>query len=465
MTSERRSLRGHPTSRRSRRNAGANRRQDVPLESHAECPSVNDRPNPIEILTAQDATRLQSLVPIRHARMSATAFTFYRGTAAIMASDLSRTPTTDLRTQLCGDAHLSNFGLFKGPDRRLVFDVNDFDETLPGPFEWDVKRLAASVTIAGRNNGLSSKEISRATRASVKSYRKTMLTAAGMNPLQIHYFRLEIDQVVAGMGKKQKKTSAKTAKKATRKDSVRALNKLTDIVNGRRVIIPDPPVITRVDEVLERNGLDELVRFLEQYQSTLPNNRQVLLDRYSVVDIAHKVVGVGSVGTRCLIILLESGGGSPLFLQFKEATASVLEPYAGASEFELAGERVVQGQRLMQSTGDILLGWSRYSSEAADRPDIDFYFRQMWDGKGSAEVDDMDPEGLKHYARSCGGALALAHARSGDASMISGYIGEDSTFDHALAEFSDSYADLNEHDYDLHQEAIKSGQIPAFFDL
>lgn len=397
--------------------------------------------------------------------MSATAFTFYRGTAAIMASDLSKTPTTDLRTQLCGDAHLSNFGLFKGPDRRLVFDVNDFDETLPGPFEWDVKRLAASVTIAGRNNGLSSKEISSASRASVRGYRQTMAKAAQMNPLATHYFRLEIDQMVAAMGKKQSQRNKKTIKKAGRKDSVRALNKLTDIVNGRRVIVEDPPLITKPDTKLERHGLDELERFFAQYRETLAPYRQVLIERYSIVDIAHKVVGVGSVGTRCMIILLESGGGAPLFLQFKEATASVLEPYAGASKFELAGQRVVLGQRLMQSTGDILLGWSRYNSEAADRPNIDFYFRQMWDGKGSAEVDEMGPKQLKQYAKTCGAALALAHARAGDAPMISGYMGEDSTFDHALAAFGDTYADLNDHDYALHQDAIKSGRIPAVFDL
>jgi uncharacterized protein (DUF2252 family) len=397
--------------------------------------------------------------------MNATAFTFYRGTAAIMASDLSKTPTTDLRTQLCGDAHLSNFGLFKGPDRRLVFDVNDFDETLPGPFEWDVKRLAASVTIAGRNNNLSSKDISRATRASVKAYRTTMHTGAQMDPLAIHYFRIEIDTVAAETNKKPSKSRKKAAKKAGRKNSARALNKLTDIVDGRRVIVPDPPLITTIDEVLERDGLDEMARFFDHYRSTLPYYRRELLDRYSVVDIARKVVGVGSVGTRCLIILLESGGGSPLFLQFKEATASVLEPYAGSSDFDLAGERVVIGQRLMQSTGDILLGWSRYNTDAADGGHIDFYFRQLWDGKGSAEVDEMGPNHLKHYATSCGGALALAHARSGDAAMISGYLGEDSTFDRALATFSESYADVNEHDYALHQKAIKSGQIPAVFDL
>ena len=454
----------HLESRRSRREAGASQREDTPLESHAECPPASARPDPVAILTAQDSTRLQSLVPIRHGRMGVTAFTFYRGAAAIMASDLSKTPTTDLRTQLCGDAHLSNFGLFKGPDRRLVFDLNDFDETLPGPFEWDVKRLAASVTIAGRNNGLSSREISKATRAVVKSYRETMFAAAQKSPLAIHYFRLETGKFMVGLDKKARKKGEKVTRKAQRKDSVRALSKLTDIVDGRRVIVPDPPLITRVDDLLERNGIDELVRFFDNYRSTLPYYRQVLLDRYSVVDIAHKVVGVGSVGTRCLIVLLESGGGSPLFLQFKEATESVLEPYAGASDFELAGERVVVGQRLMQSTGDIFLGWSRFESEVAGRS-IDFYFRQMWDGKGSIEVDEMGPAHLKRYGKACGRALALAHARAGEASMISGYLGEDSTFDRALTAFSSSYADLNAADHRAHQQAVESGQLPAVLDL
>ena len=454
-TSARSSLR-HP--RRSRREAGASRREGVALESHAECPSPSDRPDPVAILTAQDTSRQQSLVPIRHGRMSATAFTFYRGAAAIMASDLSRTPTTDLRTQLCGDAHLSNFGLFKGPDRRLVFDLNDFDETLPGPFEWDVKRLAASVTIAGRNNDLSSEEVSSATRAAVKAYRKTMFTASQQSPLAIHYFRFETGNMVS-LGKKERKKRAKLTRKAHRKDSVRALNKLTDIVDGRRVIVADPPLITPVD-----GPMDEGRRFFDQYRSTLPPYRQVLLDRYSIVDIAHKVVGVGSVGTRCLIVLLESGGGSPLFLQFKEATTSVLAPYAGASEFELEGERVVVGQRLMQSTGDIFLGWSRVDRAAAGR-DMDFYFRQMWDGKGSVEIEGVGPGGLKRYAKACGAALALGHARAGDASMISGYLGDDSTFDHAVTEFSHSYADLNELDHGLHQAAIESGQIEAVCDL
>jgi uncharacterized protein (DUF2252 family) len=456
--------RGRTTSRRARRESGASRRSETPLESHSECPSESDRADPIAILKAQDVTRQQSLVPIRHGRMGATAFTFYRGAAAIMASDLSKTPTTDLRTQLCGDAHLSNFGLFKGPDRRLVFDLNDFDETLPGPFEWDVKRLAASVTIAGRNNGLPSKEISRATRAAVKSYRQTMFAAAQKSPLALHYLRLESAEILVGLDKKDRKQHKKVSRKARRKDSVRALSKLTDIVDGRRVIIPNPPLITRVDDILERNGIDELERFFDQYRSTLPYYRQVLLDRYSVLDIAHKVVGVGSVGTRCVIVLLESGGGSPLFLQFKEATESVLEPYAGASDFELAGERVVVGQRLMQSTGDIFLGWSRLNSEVAARG-VDFYFRQMWDGKGSAEVDEMGDARLKRYAKACGGALALAHARAGDASMISGYLGDESTFDHAVTAFSSSYADLNDTDHQAHRQAIESGQLEAVLDL
>ncbi|MBV1893431.1 MAG: DUF2252 domain-containing protein [Ilumatobacteraceae bacterium] len=448
-----------------RHNAGMARRRTVSLDSHATCPPQTDRPDPVEILLQQDTTRLPYLIPIRHGRMSATAFTFYRGGAAIMAADLSMTPTAGLQTQLCGDAHLSNFGLFKGPDRRLVFDLNDFDETLPGPFEWDVKRLAASLTIAGRHNDLPAKEISKVTRSAVKTYRETMAKAAESNPLQVHYFRLKVEDYRDGLDKQQRKRQDKLTKKAHAKNSLRALKKLTEVVDGRSAIKSDPPLITRMDEMIERNGIDELARFYQEYRSTLPRYRQVLLDQYGVVDIAHKVVGVGSVGTRCLILLLESSNGSPLFLQFKEARASVLEPYLGASEFELAGQRVVVGQRLMQSTSDIFLGWARHRGTATGVEDVDFYFRQLWDGKGSAEVDSMNAKELKRYARLCGGALGLAHARSGDAAMISGYLGDDSTFDHAIAAFADSYADLNDHDYDLHQQAIRSGKIHVVKDI
>ncbi|MFW2335581.1 DUF2252 domain-containing protein [Ilumatobacter sp.] len=428
-------------------------------------PSTEGRRDPIEILTAQDEARLQHLVPIRHGRMSVSPFTFYRGSAAVQAADLSNTPTTDLNVQLCGDAHLSNFGLFNGPDRRLVFDLNDFDESHPGPFEWDVKRLAASVTVAGRNNELSPEKIDRATRASVTAYREAIERCADMGPLDVHYMRLELDRLIefTQRSKKSQKRVDKLQRKATAKDSVRALNKLTDIVDGRRVIVSDPPLITRVDDLIEPDNVAELTDFFARYVETLSPHRRSLLDRYAIVDIAHKVVGVGSVGTRCLIVLLESGDGEPLFLQFKEAVASVLEPYTGASEFE-PGERVVIGQRLTQTMGDIFLGWSHFEGPRTGRPHY-YYFRQMWDGKGSIDVDDMGGGRLRRYAELCGGALAIAHARSGDAAMIAGYVGDDETFDHAVAEFAEQYADLTEHDHEAHLAAIASGRVEAVDDI
>ena len=435
---------------------GREQRRIVPLEAHAELHVSDDRPDPVALLTAQDETRLQELVPIRHGRMRVTPFTFYRGAAAVMASDLSRTPTTELRVQLCGDAHLSNFGLFNGADRRLVFDLNDFDETAPGPFEWDLKRLAASVTIAGRNNDLTDKEIRQTTRASVQGYREVVLRTSELSPLEVHYHRIDVESLLAASDEKLRKRSSKAAAKATRKDSVRALQKLTTVVDGQRRITADPPVITRLDDRFERKQVTE---FFGRYRATLPPHRSAVLDRYQFVDMAHKIVGVGSVGTRCLIVLLECDRGTPLFMQFKEATQSVLEPYSGASAFDQAGERVVRGQRLMQATGDILLGWSRYPRD--DGQTVDFYFRQLWDGKGSAEVDQMGPKRLKNYARRCGEALALAHARTGDAVAISGYLGDDETMDHALVDFAERYADLNERDHGAHEIAIETGRVAA----
>ncbi|MFW2382893.1 MAG: DUF2252 domain-containing protein [Acidimicrobiales bacterium] len=435
---------------------GREQRKNVPLEAHAELNTDPDRPDPVDLLTAQDTMRLQELVPIRHGRMRVTPFTFYRGTAAIMASDLSRTASTDLRVQLCGDAHLSNFGVFNGPDRRLVFDVNDFDETAPGPFEWDLKRLAASVTIAGRNNEFQGKDIRRATRSSVRGYREILNETAHMSPLDVHYHRIEVDSLMARASKKRRKKMTKEVNKAIRKDSVRALNKLTEVVDGERKIVPAPPVVTRVDHLMAEENRSRVEDFFTRYLESLPPHRAAVLRQYTFVDIARKIVGVGSVGTRCLIVLLEAPNGAPLFLQFKEATQSVLEQYAGNSEYEQAGERVVRGQKLMQATGDILLGWSRYHHD--DRA-VDFYFRQLWDGKGSAEVDDMGPNRMKNYAWHCGAALALTHARSGMAATISGYLGNDKSVDRIFATFAERYADLNDIDYAAHEEAIEVGRV------
>ncbi|MGI9600922.1 MAG: DUF2252 domain-containing protein [Acidimicrobiales bacterium] len=458
----------HPASRRARRDAGRARRRDVPLDAHAAVPASDGRPDPIAILTGQDEHRVQGLVPIRHGRMSATPFTFYRGAAAVMASDLSRLPSTDLTVQLCGDAHLSNFGLFNGPDRRLVFDLNDFDETHPGPFEWDVKRLAASVAIAARNNKISAKKGDRAVRATVEGYRTTVAQLAQRGPLDVHYSRVELDHIrslfdeAGELDKKARAQLDKVTRKSTRKNSLRALNKLTDIVDGRRTIVPDPPLITRVDQLLEPSASAEMDDFYDRYLLSLPLHRRRLLDRYTIVDIAHKVVGVGSVGTRCLIVLLESGDGEPLFLQFKEASASVLEPYTAPSEFE-PGERVVQGQKLTQTMGDIFLGWSHLTINRGETHY--YYFRQLWDGKGSVDIDGLGGKRLRRYARLCGNVLALAHARTGDASMIAGYLGDDDTFDQAVADFSHGYADLTERDHEAHLAAIDQGRVQAVQDL
>lgn len=318
--------------------------------------------------------------------------------------------------------------------------------------------MAASVTIAGRNNELTDKEIRSATRATVREYRRTLTSSLAYSPLELHYYRIEVDTLVARMDESRRKQSHKVIAKATRKDSVRALTKLTEVIDGERKIVADPPVIVRVDRLFEADERQDVEEFFDRYVATLAPHRAAVLDRYRFVDFAHKIVGVGSVGTRCMILLLESARGAPLFLQFKEATRSVLEPYVGDSGFEQAGERVVRGQRLLQATGDILLGWSRYENDGQTR---DFYFRQLWDGKGSIDVDRLGPKRLKNYAGHCGAALGLAHARTGDAAMLRGYLGTDPVADHALADFGEAYADLNDGDHAAHDAAIRSGRVDA----
>jgi uncharacterized protein (DUF2252 family) len=458
----------HRASRRARREAGESRRDSIPLESHAELAPAESRPDPIDVLGRQDTDRVPELVPIRYGRMSRTSFSFYRGAAAVMAADLAPLPRTDLEVQLCGDAHLSNFGAFHSPARKLIFDLNDFDETLPGPFEWDVKRLAASVVLAGRANDHTEETNRSAVRAAVKGYRQTMDTAAHLSPLDLHYFRLDIDSLMA---ERTDKTSRKVAKKArakaARKNSLGAQKKLTDIVDGRRIIVDDPPLVRRLDHMFDSDEGHLMGDFIEAYRSTLSLEIQVLIDRFSVVDLARKVVGVGSVGMRSMIVLLESGDGTPLFLQFKEATRSVLEPYLAASEFEQAGQRVVEGQRLIQAASDIFLGWAQWTPPRRVKREttVDFYFRQLWDGKASVDVEAMDPTHLKRYSRLCGRALALAHARAGDAMMIWGYVGEDRTFDDAIADFAEAYADRNDADYARVTAAIERGEIDVVRDI
>jgi uncharacterized protein (DUF2252 family) len=449
-----------------RHDAGRELRNNVPLEAHAEAAPETGRASPLEILAQQDQQRLSDLIPLRYGRMSRTAFTFLRGAAAVMASDLAAGARTDLRTELCGDAHLGNFRWYNAPNRELVFDLNDFDETLPGPFEWDVKRLAASVTVAGRANGFSAKKARTATRVAMQDYRKAIIHASELSPLDLHYFRFDSKSALDRIerhGKSHRKWKKGVLEKASRKNSLRAFNKLTASVGGRRVIVPDPPLIVRVDDELAAAGPDAFNKFFDRYRESLPLERRLMIDHFTVVDVAKKVVGVGSVGTRCLIVLLEAGDGTPLFLQFKQAVPSVLEPYLGKSDFEQCGQRVVEGQLLIQATSDVLLGWARWIDRREQT--IDFYFRQLWDGKGKIDIEELGPKRLAAYAGICGKTLAFAHARSGDAARIRGYIGDDHSFDDVMVECADRYADVTKRDHALLCEAIADGEIEVVCDI
>lgn len=447
---------------------GRAQREAVPLASHAQTPSGPDRPDPLTILQRQnlDQNRVADLVPLRFGRMSYSPFTYLRGAAAVQASDLATSPRTDLWVELCGDAHLGNFRWFNCPDRKPVFDLNDFDETLPGPFEWDVKRLAASITVAARINGFSKKKCQAATRAALREYRESMIAASELNPLDLFYYRFRAEDAlerVAKHGRKHREWKESVLAKAARKNSMRALNELTEVVDGRRMIISDPPCTLRIDDKLSKHNWDEITQFFESYKQSLPLDRRVLVDQFKPLDVAKKVVGVGSVGTRCLIVLLESDDGTPLFLQFKQATKSVLEQYLGSSAFENSGQRVVEGQRLIQATSDMFLGWSRWKD--TDGKEVDFYFRQLWDGKGKICAEELGPSRLALFAELCGKTLAFAHARSGDAMMIRGYIGEDDIFDDILTEYADRYADCTWADHAQLESAIQDGQIEVIRDL
>ena len=454
----------HP-SEKERAARGKAARADVPRSAHAAWEPAPDRPSPVDLLEEQAKTRVPELVPIRYGRMLVSAFTFYRGAAYLMASDLSGLPSTNLRAQLCGDAHLSNFGAFAAPDRRLVFSINDFDETLPGPFEWDVKRLAASFAVAGRDRGFDDKQRETINFAVGHSYREWIARFAGMRNLDLWYARVDVDELLAQFRtiatKAERKRADKNLAKTRSKDSLKAFAKLTEIVDGEPRIAADPPVVTPIEDLLgDRAG--ELETFLRDgfrsYRRTLGGDRRRLLERYRYVDAARKVVGVGSVGTRAYImLLLGRDDNDPLFLQIKEAEASVLEPFVGKSEFSNHGQRVVEGQRLTQAASDIMLGHLRV--EGIDGAKRDFYVRQLWDAKGSAEVDLMEPPIMRAYASACGAELARAHARSGDAIAIASYLGNGETFDRALAQFAETYADQNERDYETLTKAVKAGEI------
>jgi len=436
-------------------------REAVPVEAHAEWAAPADRPDPVGVLEEQNLTRVPELVPIRHGRMIVSPFTFYRGGAAIMAWDLSRTPTTaGLRVQCCGDAHLSNFGVFAAPDRRIVFDLNDFDETLPAPFEWDVKRLVASFVVAARDNGYRRKDQRAVARRAAATYRAALAEAATMRFMDIWYARIDAEQILAELSATTKKSAIKTAEKnlakARAKTSLGSLAKFAEQVDGGWRIRQQPPVIVRAPETMQ-DAAEQLVRQgLADYAQTLTPDRRLVLDHYHYEDFARKVVGVGSVGTEAFMVLLMGDrDDDPLFLQIKEATTSVLAPYAGASEYEHAGERVVQGQRVTQAASDAFLGWVTGTGEARRQ----FYVRQLRDMKGSALIERMSPAVMRRYAELCGGALARAHARTGDAARISGYLGDDDTFDRALEEFAVAYADQNDADYAAFTAAADSQRI------
>jgi uncharacterized protein (DUF2252 family) len=444
-------------------------RATAPRSSHARFDPPADRRDPIELLEAQAQTRVPELVPIRYGRMLVSPFTFYRGAAKIMASDLATTPNSGLAVQCCGDAHLSNFGMFASPERRLVFDINDFDETLPGPWEWDVKRLAVSMLIAARDDGFAVKDQDRIVLGTVAQYREAMRDFAGMNNLDVWYAHIDTESVIREYGPqfkaKQVKRTQKTLTKARTRDSLSSLSKLAERVNGRAEIVDQSPLIVPLRALLDAEDVpgrfDELHKLLRAYRSTLPHDRRVLLEQFELVDFARKVVGVGSVGTRAWIALLFGrDGDDPLFLQMKEAEPSVLEEYLGKSPFENHGQRVVTGQRLMQAVSDIFLGWVHVGA-GLDGKARDFYGRQLKDWKGSAEIEQMVPRGMTVYGRLCGWTLARAHARSGDRIAIASYLGGGTAFDRAILEFSKTYADQNERDYQRLCDAVKSGRIVA----
>jgi uncharacterized protein (DUF2252 family) len=454
-------------SRADRMALGKDARAVAPLESHAEFRPGTSR-DPVGLLLDQAASRVPELVPVRHGRMLVSAFTFYRGAALPMAADLASTPASGLRVQLCGDAHLSNFGAFASPERRLVFDVNDFDETLPGPFEWDIKRLAASMAVAGRDSGFPAKARRKITLAAAEAYRTAMRGFAQQPFMDVWYAHLDIEPALSQFRSQIKAKGFKAAQaqlaKAHTRDSTQALGKLTTMTDGVRRIVSDPPMIVAIEEVfadVQADAIYEQIRgVLGKYRRSLQSDRRHLLKKFTLVQVARKVVGVGSVGTRAWIVLMDACDGvEPLFLQAKEAQPSVLADYCGRSQYSNQGERVVAGQHLQQAQSDIFLGWTR--STGPDGIDRDYYVRQLRDWKFSVPIEQMLPAGLTVYARLCGWTLARAHARSGDRIALAAYLGGSAKFDQAIADFAETYADQNERDYALLQNAVKDGKAEA----
>ncbi|MET9624352.1 DUF2252 domain-containing protein [Streptomyces sp. NPDC006464] len=443
-------------------------RSAAPRSSHAAFTPSAQRTDPVDLIEAQSARRVRELVPIRYGRMSESPFRFYRGAAAIMAADLAGTPRSGFTAQLCGDAHMLNFRLLASPERRLMFDINDFDETLPGPWEWDVKRLAASLVIAGRANGFSARQRASVVRAAVRSYRERMRAFAGLGNLDVWYTRFEADdlqrQFAPVLGSADRDRWARARERARAHDTLQAFDKLTRVVGGRRVIASEPPLLVRLADLLpdaEQHALEKRIgRLIESYGRSLSSDRRFLLESYRVADVARKVVGVGSVGTRCwIVLLLGKDDRDPLFLQAKEADESVLAPYAGPGPFRTQGERVVAGQRLMQATSDIFLGWER--AQGIDGRRRDFYVRQLRDWKGIVVAENLSPKRMKLFGTLCGATLARAHARSGDRIAIASYLGGGDVFDRALATFAELYADQNEKDHQALLDAVRAGRVRA----
>ena len=445
---------------------GRARRKKVPRSSHAEWAPTADRPDPVAVVEAANAGRLQGLVPIRHGRMATSAFAFYRGTADIMAADLATTPTSGLRAQICGDAHLANFGVYRAPDRRLVFDLNDFDETLVGPWEWDVKRLATSFAVCARHSGLGLSAAGRAARKATEAYRTAMHEFADARTLDVWYARLEAEDIVARLPEAMRKQGESQVRSWSGRDSIQASKKLTEDVDGERRIRSAPPELVPLRDIddtqfeASREQMWDIVTdALAGYRRSLPPNRQVLIDRFDRLDVALKVVGVGSVGTRCWIVLFRGrDADDPLFLQVKEAGRSVLADHQPRSRFRHAGRRVVEGQQLMQASRDIFLGWT---TGVAGRH---FYVRQLRDGKGSIDTDHLNGTGIEGYADVCGHTLARAHARSGDPVAIAAYLGSGDSFDRAMAQFGEAYAEQAVDDHARFLDAIDAGKLSATLD-
>jgi uncharacterized protein (DUF2252 family) len=444
------------SAREQRKARGKALRDKCPKKAHAAWKTPSDRADPIELLIRSSEGRRPQLVPIRYGRMMQSPFTFYRGAAAIMAADLAHTPTSGIRVQACGDCHLLNFGGFGTPERRIIFDINDFDETLPAPWEWDLKRLATSFVIAGRNNNFRKADTREAALRCVQSYREWMREYADMGPLEVWYQRIDMDTLMASIRRKSRKKLAqqqvdKAVSRTTAEDD---FPKLATIEHGKVHIKDNPPLIFHQTDVNAAEYGDLVQGAFHRYRETLPDDLKVLLDHYEIKDVAIKVVGIGSVGTRCVVVLLMASDNDPLFLQVKEARASVLEPYAGKSMYANHGQRVVAGQKLMQAASDMFLGWTEERG--------DFYVRQLRDIKIKPIIEIQDELGMGFYGRCCGWALARAHAKSGDAAEISGYLGKSSKFDDAIADFAMAYADQNEKDYQAMLEAIRAGKIKVY---